>query len=62
VKRELVSNSLEMYEIPNYGVVVIGFHKFHNLIEKSVSPPSKFIIFWKQNKNDWKLAKVVSLH
>ena len=62
VKRELVSNSLEMYKIPNYGVVVIGFHKFHNLIEKSVSPPSKFIVFWKQNENDWKLTKVVSLH
>lgn len=62
VTRELVDDSIEIHEIPNYGVVVIGYHKFNNLIEKSTSKPSKFIIFWKRMDNNWKLTKVVSLH
>ena len=62
VTRELVADSLEIHEIPNYGVVVIGYHKFNNLIEKSTSKPSKFILFWKQIDTNWKLTKVVSLH
>lgn len=62
VTRELVADSIEIHEIPNYGVVVIGYHKFNNLIEKSTSKPSKFIVFWKRMDNNWKLTKVVSLH
>lgn len=62
VTRELIKDSIEIHEIPNYGVVVIGYHKFNNLIEKSTSEPSKFIVFWKQIDNNWKLTKVVSLH
>ena len=62
VTRDLVADSIEIHEIPNYGVVVIGYHKFNNLIEKSTSEPSKFIVFWKQIDTNWKLTKVVSLH
>ncbi len=62
VKRELVQDSMEMHEIPNYGVVAIGYHKFHNLVENSVSKPSKFISFWRKTENRWEMAKVVSLH
>ena len=62
VTRELVADSIEIHEIPNYGVVVLGYHKFNNLIEKSRSEPSKFIVFWRQIDNNWKLTKVVSLH
>ena len=62
VTRELVADSIEIHKIPNYGVVVIGYHKFSNLIEKSTSEPSKFILFWKQMDTQWKLTKVVSLH
>ncbi len=62
VKRELVQGSMEMHEIPNYGVVAIGYHKFHNLVENSVSQPSKFISFWRKKDDGWEMAKVVSLH
>ena len=62
VTRDLVADSVEIHEIPNYGVVVIGYHKFNNLIEKSTSDPSKFIVFWKQIDTKWKVTKVVSLH
>lgn len=62
VTRDLVTESVEIHKIPDYGVVVIGYHKFNNLIEKSTSKPSKFILFWKQIDTNWKLTKVVSLH
>ena len=62
VTRELVTDSVEVHKIPNYGVVVMGYHKFTNLIEKSTSDPLKFIVFWKQIDDKWKLTKVVSLH
>lgn len=62
VKRELVAGSIEVHKIPNYGVVAIGYHKFHNLVENSVSQPSKFIGFWREKDSKWEIAKVVSLH
>ena len=62
VKREYVEGSMEVHRIPNYGVVVMGLHKFHNLVEKSVSEPSKFISFWRIKGDSYEMAKVVSLH
>ena len=64
VTRELVKGSIEVYPIKDFGAVEIGLHKFHNNTEKAGTPShaSKFIIFWKNNNNDWKITKVVSLH
>lgn len=62
VKRILVADSVEVHKIPNYGAIQIGYHKFHNLMENSVSKPLKFIVFWKKINTDYKIAKVVSLH
>jgi len=62
VTRELIIDSVEVHEIPNYGAIQIGYHKFNNLVEKSTSKPSKFIVFWKKIDGDYKIAKVVSLH
>lgn len=63
VTRELVPNSIELHEIPNYGFVQIGYHKFFNKEEpNAISKPSKFIVFWKYLNKELKVAKVVSLH
>ncbi len=62
VKREYVVGSMEVHRIPNYGVVAMGLHKFHNLVENSVSKPSKFISFWRIKDDSYEMAKVVSLH
>jgi ketosteroid isomerase-like protein len=64
VRRELVKGSLEVYSIKGYGVLEIGFHKFHNNAEKEGTPSkaSKFIIMWKGAGDNWKITKVVSLH
>lgn len=63
VTRELIKGSIEVYPINNYGAVQIGFHKFHNNQEPdAISIASKFITMWKNDKGNWKITKVISLH
>ena len=64
VTRELVKGSIEVYPINNYGAIEMGLHKFHNNREPegTPSPAGKFIIIWQHKNNEWKLARVVSLH
>jgi len=63
VIRTLIKGSIEVYPIHNYGAVQIGYHKFFNKLEPNAkSTPSKFIIIWKNIKNNWKITKVISLH
>lgn len=63
VTRTLIKGSIEVYPIKNYGAVEIGYHKFYNNREpEAKSIPSKFIAIWKQENNQWKMTKVISLH
>jgi hypothetical protein len=62
VTRELIKGSIEVYPIGNYGAVEMGIHKFHNLMEGSVSGGGKFVIIWKHDGDKWKVSRVVSLH
>lgn len=63
VKRTLIKGSIEVYPIHNYGAVQIGYHKFFNKLEPTAkSIPSKFITIWKNEKDGWKITRVVSLH
>jgi len=63
VTRELVEGSIEVYPINGYGAVEIGMHKFHNKQEPdAISIPSKFITIWKQQGDNWLIARVISLH
>lgn len=63
VTRHLVPRSIEVYPINNYGAVEIGFHSFYNNLEPTAkSKPSKFIIIWKKENQNWKITKVISLH
>lgn len=62
VNRELLKGSIEVFAIPGYGAVEIGSHRFHNLIEKSTSQYSKFVIIWQFKNNEWKVTRVISLH
>jgi ketosteroid isomerase-like protein len=61
--RILVPGSIEVYPIKNYGAVEMGMHSFHNSLEPNApSHPSKFVVIWKQEKEGWKIKKVISLH
>ncbi len=63
VTRELVEGSIEVHEIPGFGAVQIGMHKFHNNQEPdAISKASKFITIWKRDDDDWKITRVISLH
>ena len=62
VTRTLVEGSIEVYPIHDYGAVEIGYHKFFNNQEPDApSNPSKFIILWKNELENWKITKVISL-
>ena len=63
VTRILVKGSIEVSEIPGYGAIVMGLHKFQNNQEpEAISKPSKFITIWKDTDVGWKMARVISLH
>ncbi|WP_422092162.1 nuclear transport factor 2 family protein [Tenacibaculum ovolyticum] len=63
VTRTLIKGSIEVYPIKDYGAIQIGYHKFYNNQEPNAkSIPSKFIVVWKQEKKQWKITKVISLH
>lgn len=63
VKRELVQGSLEVTEIPEFGAVAMGLHKFYNNQEPdAISKPSKFIAVWQETDVGWKMTRVISLH
>ena len=54
VTRTLIKGSIEVYPIKNYGAIEIGYHKFYNKEEPNAkSVPSKFIMVWKKEKNNW---------
>ncbi|HEX3079797.1 MAG TPA: nuclear transport factor 2 family protein [Puia sp.] len=63
VTRVLVKGSIEVYQIPDFGAVEIGLHRFINHAENNhVSRPDKFIIIWRHNKDKWQITRVISLH
>jgi Domain of unknown function (DUF4440) len=63
VTRVLVKGSIEVYQIPNFGAVEIGLHRFINHAENNnLSRPDKFIIIWRHNNDQWQITRVVSLH
>ncbi|MGI9553020.1 MAG: nuclear transport factor 2 family protein [Aurantibacter sp.] len=63
VTRELVKGSIEVHEIPGFGAVQMGLHKFHNNQEPdAISRASKFITIWKRQDDAWEITRVISLH
>lgn len=63
VTRTLIDGSIEVYPINNYGAIEIGYHKFYNNQEPDAkSTPSKFIMVWKNEGENWFISKVISLH
>jgi ketosteroid isomerase-like protein len=63
VTRVLVKGSIEVYQIPNFGAVEIGLHRFINHAENNnVSRPDKFIVIWRHQNDQWHITRVISLH
>ena len=63
VTRELIDGTIEVYPIPGYGAVQMGWHQFHNSQEPNAKPkPSKFVTVWKEVGDNWLITRVISLH
>jgi hypothetical protein len=62
VTRELVSGTLEVYPIANYGAVEIGVHRFHHPGHENTERvgEAKFIQLWQNKDGAWKLTRVIS--
>jgi hypothetical protein len=62
-RRELVTSSLKVYPVNNFGAIEIGEHRFFQLLpgkpEKLVEV-SLFTQVWKKEGGVWKLARVLS--
>lgn len=62
VQRELLKGSIEVSPVPGFGAIEIGSHRFHNLVEKSTSQYSRFVIVWHFKNDEWIVTRVISLH
>lgn len=64
VNRELRPGSIEVYAIPGYGAIEMGWHGFINFEEKMTRPGhySKFVHTWRLRDGKWELTRVISLH
>jgi ketosteroid isomerase-like protein len=63
VRRELVSGSLEVYPIPNYGAVEVGIHRFYSTEpggKEELTATAKFVHVWQYKNGQWKISRVVS--
>jgi ketosteroid isomerase-like protein len=61
IKRELVSGSLEVYPIKDYGAIEIGEHKFcHMENGKNDCGTFPFIMIWQNRPDGWKVSRVIS--
>ena len=61
LKRTLITGSLEVYPIKDYGAVEIGTHRFcHQENGKDDCGTFKFVHIWQKNSEGWRLTRVVS--
>ena len=59
--RQLVSGSLEVHPIKNYGAIEIGVHQFkHTENGKEETGTFKFLMIWHKEGGQWKISRVVS--
>jgi len=63
VRRELMTGSLEVYPINNYGAVEIGSHRFYGTEKgqkEKLGSEAKFVQLWQKKGPAWKLTRVIS--
>lgn len=63
VTRVLVQGSVEVYPVPGFGAIEIGYHRFINHQESETpSGPGRFVVFWRLKDGKWQITKVASMH
>ncbi len=62
-RRELVTGSMMVYVLNNYGAMQMGTHRFFALQSGQpdrLTEAGKFIHLWRNDNGAWKLARVIS--
>lgn len=61
LRRDLISGSLQVYPIPNYGAIEVGAHRFcHMENGKEDCGTFQFVHVWKKSDSGWKITRVIS--
>ena len=61
LSRSLVKGSLEVHPIKNYGAIEIGSHQFKHMENGKLEIGTfKFLMIWKNDRDNWKISRVVS--
>ncbi len=63
VRRELVTGTMKVYPIPDYGAIQEASHHFYATeigAEEKRTGTFKFVHIWKKEDDNWKLTRVVS--
>jgi hypothetical protein len=61
LSRQLVSGTLEVHPIKDYGAIEIGTHQFKHMENgKEEIGNFKFLMIWQKKNGQWKISRVVS--
>lgn len=60
VRRELVSGSVQVYPMNDYGAVQIGVHRFLHPKTRAPTGEARFIHLWQNKAGVWKITRVIS--
>ncbi|MDC6350086.1 nuclear transport factor 2 family protein [Zeaxanthinibacter sp. PT1] len=52
----------EVYEIPDFGALQVGYQQFFDKKYPEGSPPSRLVTLWEATKEGWKQKYVISTH
>lgn len=58
--RELVPGSLEVHELPGFGAVQLGTHRFLHPGEPGNIGQARFIHVWRNTNGAWQISRVIS--
>lgn len=61
LSRKLISETLEVHPIKDYGAIETGTHQFRHIENgKEETGNFKFLMIWKQTDKGWQISRVVS--
>jgi len=60
VSRELVSGSLKVYPIKDYGAIAQGVHRFCQVSTGDCEGLADFAIVWRNQDGEWQITRVLS--
>lgn len=59
-RRELVSGTLEVFPIRNFGAIAQGEHRFCQLATGKCDGMADFVMVWRKRGNVWQITRVLS--